>query len=189
MRHGTAAILANSSECGWGGHYPEGSRRCVDTFVAAWNGSLREAFLEGAQAFLAHRTPLPEDDIVGGPHLCATAVVIERYRLTCAWIGGIHAVVLHEGRVRSRNQVHSIANKLAADGLLSPEEADQHPYSRVLYRSISYGLSVEPDIEHWTLPKHGRLLLVSRPDEGQAIPGVRPDAEPLPCEGLVVHDW
>jgi protein phosphatase len=64
------------------------------------------------------------------------AMVIRRGELTVANVGDSRAYLLRDGAIRQITQDHSLVAGLLADGIISPEEAANHPQRNVILYSL-----------------------------------------------------
>jgi serine/threonine protein phosphatase PrpC len=83
---------------------------------------------------------------------------------TNAWIGHIgdsRAYLVRAGRMQCLTIDHSAAQVLLSRNLITPEEAQHHPDSTVLTRSLGHQPEVEIDIEELPLASGDTLLLCS----------------------------
>jgi serine/threonine protein phosphatase PrpC len=83
---------------------------------------------------------------------------------TNAWIGHIgdsRAYLVRAGHLQCLTTDHSAAQVLLSRNLISPEEAQHHPDSAVLTRSLGHQPEVEIDIEELPLASGDTLLLCS----------------------------
>jgi serine/threonine protein phosphatase PrpC len=92
------------------------------------------------------------------------AVVQQRAEGICAWIGHIgdsRAYLIRAGRLYRFTIDHSAVQALLSRNLITPEEAENHPDSSVLTRSLGHQPEVEIDIEQHPLAIGDTLLLCS----------------------------
>jgi PPM family protein phosphatase len=92
------------------------------------------------------------------------AVVQQRAAGTCAWIGHIgdsRAYLVRAGRLHRLTTDHSAVQALLSRNLITPEDAQNHPDSSVLTRSLGHQPEVEIDIEQHPLAIGDTLLLCS----------------------------
>jgi serine/threonine protein phosphatase PrpC len=92
------------------------------------------------------------------------AVVQHQADETCAWIGHIgdsRAYLVRAGRLHRLTTDHTAVQALLSRNLITPEEAQNHPDSSVLSRSLGHQPEVEIDIEQHPLAIGDTLLLCS----------------------------
>jgi len=124
--------------------------------------------LRGAAA-RANAQIIAAASVPGSPfhHMGSTvvvAVVQQRADGISAWIGHIgdsRAYLLRAGRLYRLTTDHSAVQALLSRGLITPEEAKNHPDSSVLTRSLGHQPEVEIDIEQHPLALGDTLLLCS----------------------------
>lgn len=83
---------------------------------------------------------------------------------TQAWIGNVgdsRAYLVRAGRMHRLTTDHSAVQSLLSRDLITPEEAQHHPDSLMLTRSLGRKPEVEIDIEHHPLAAGDTLLLCS----------------------------
>lgn len=98
---------------------------------------------------------------VQGAGTTLTLVLIIEQEMTLAHIGDSRAYLWTPQAFRQLTTDHSLVARSIAEGVLDPQEADDHPQKNILYRAI--GQNSEPEIEltHLTLPMSGAVLLCS----------------------------
>jgi protein phosphatase len=157
------------------GGYPAGataSRMAVEHLYAhlaalprefpAGNAIRAAASLANEKIFAAAKTP-------GAPHqgmgsTVVLALVQEGADGTHAWIGHVgdsRAYLVRAGRMHRLTTDHSAVQNLLSHDLITKEEAQHHPDSKVLTRSLGLQPEVEIDIEQHPLAVGDTLLLCS----------------------------
>jgi serine/threonine protein phosphatase PrpC len=92
------------------------------------------------------------------------AVLQQRAAGICAWIGHVgdsRAYLVRAGRLHRLTTDHSAVQALLSRNMITPEEAQNHPDSSVLTRSLGNQPEVEIDIEQLPLVLGDTLLLCS----------------------------
>lgn len=169
--HGSLAAVAD----GVGGQMKgaEASRFCLSLLLREWGAFLHKESSpdpETVRTFLAEAAErinravfqraidqkLPE-------HMCTTLALV--------MFAGKSAVLLHAGdsriyrlredRMERLTRDHTFVNDLVSAGLLNGEEAESHPYSHVLSRSIGASETLEPDVQICDHQPGDRFLLCS----------------------------
>jgi serine/threonine protein phosphatase PrpC len=88
-------------------------------------------------------------------------LIIDANQVVVSHVGDSRAYLLRDGRLQALTRDHTIVEELAERGLLTPEEAERHPYKNVLSRN----LGAKPEAKVDTLTLHlkpgDRLLLCS----------------------------
>ncbi len=80
-------------------------------------------------------------------------------RAVVANVGDSRAYLLHEGRLEPITRDHSWVAEHLADGMLTPEQAADHPNRNILTRNLGLRPLVEPDVRSWEFADGDRLLL------------------------------
>ncbi len=80
-------------------------------------------------------------------------------RAVVANVGDSRAYLLHEGRLEPITRDHSWVAEHLADGMLTPEQAADHPNRNILTRNLGLRAVVEPDVRTWEFADGDRLLL------------------------------
>jgi protein phosphatase len=87
------------------------------------------------------------------------AMVIRRDELTVANVGDSRAYLLRDGEIQQITQDHSLVAGLLADGIITPEEAVNHPQRNVILYSLG-SAPHEPRIDIFRLKlRPGDLVL------------------------------
>lgn len=93
-----------------------------------------------------HEHPEATDE---GTGTTLTGVYLERFEDSWRWIslniGDSRVYLEREGRLIQVTTDHSVVQELITQGKISPEEADQHPYSNVITRAVGANELVSPD--------------------------------------------
>jgi protein phosphatase len=125
--------------------------------------AIREATARTNEKILA-ATKAPD-----APYACMGSTVVlaliqQEAAGTNAWIshiGDSRAYLVRAGRMQCLTIDHSAAQVLLSRNLITPEEAQHHPDSTVLTRSLGHQPEVEIDIEELPLASGDTLLLCS----------------------------
>lgn len=98
-----------------------------------------------------------------GTTLTAAAVVAdsEAPHVFVANVGDSRTYLLREGELRQITVDHSYVQELVHEGVLTPEEARQHPRRNIVTRAL--GIDSRVDVDSWTIPllPRDRFLLCS----------------------------
>ena len=92
-----------------------------------------------------------------GTTLCAALIVDDTAHI--ANVGDSRAYWIENGYISQITEDHSLVAKLVADGMLTKEEARNHPQSNMLYRSVGNDEMIKVDTFQVALKKGGSLLL------------------------------
>ena len=90
-----------------------------------------------------------------------TALVIKDGTGCIAHIGDSRAYVLRQGTLQQITQDHTLVNALVARGILSPEEAKNHPQKNIIVKALGTQPHVDPDIYHIQVVEKDSILLCS----------------------------
>lgn len=103
------------------------------------------------------------DPRIKGMGTTAVAVAMEGDRAWCAWVGDSRIYHLREGRMHQISEDHTAVAELMRQGLLTPEQARNHPDRNVLIRALGTRSGVEVDVTRHplALATGDRMLLCS----------------------------
>lgn len=82
-------------------------------------------------------------------------------RVVIAHVGDSRAYLLRQGRLQALTRDHTIVEELVERGVLSPEDAERHPYKNVLSRNLGAKPETKVDTLELELRPGDRLLLCS----------------------------
>lgn len=117
--------------------------------------SLRRAIVEANAEILRQA----QDPAHAGMGTTVVAAVVRGEEMMVAHVGDSRAYLWRGGRLHPLTADHTwVAERLAA-GILTPEEAANHPMRHVLTRSLGSAPDVEADAAHYSLLPGDRLLL------------------------------
>lgn len=92
---------------------------------------------------------------------CVACLMPDPSHALIGHVGDSRAYLLRGGRLQMLTRDHTIVEELVDRGLLSPEEADRHPYKNVLSRNLGARAETRVDIVEIELRPGDRLLLCS----------------------------
>jgi len=96
----------------------------------------------------------------GGTTLTAALVIGDQ--VTLSHVGDSRAYFVHsDGRMEVLTQDHSLVRRLQDLGQIDAKEAFVHPQRNVLYRALGQSEPFRPDMNTYTLPRNGYLMLCS----------------------------
>ncbi len=96
----------------------------------------------------------------GGTTLTAALIIGDR--VTLSHVGDSRAYFIYpDGRIEAMTQDHSLVRRLQDLGQIDEKEASIHPQRNVLYRALGQSEPFRPDINTYTLPNAGYLLICS----------------------------
>lgn len=136
---------------GMGGHRDGGraSQMLVEALAALPRPPLLGAVAEGVRAALTevNRRLVKEAEAEGGDVIGSTIVTLIARGDHCGllWVGDSRAYRLRDGVISRLTRDHTQVQVLVDQGVLTPEQAEHHPYSNVLSRAIGAEDAVEID--------------------------------------------
>ena len=104
--------------------------------------SLMRAFADAAAVVFRHGQETP-----GHAGMATTGVVLvgADEGVFVAHAGDSRAYLLREGKVFRLTEDHTVAKQMVREGMMSPEDAANHPYGSALARAIGQSAHIEPD--------------------------------------------
>lgn len=105
-------------------------------------------------------------------------------------VGDSRAYLVHDGQARQLTQDHSLINDYISQGLLSEEEANQHPLKHVITRALGSVRQIDVDLQRLTLKPGDTVLLCSDGlsnlvGESEIAESIRTDSLETACRRLV----
>ncbi len=88
-------------------------------------------------------------------------LVLDPTRAVVAHVGDSRAYLLRNGRIQMLTRDHTIVEELVDRGLLTPDEAERHPYKNVLSRNLGAKPDAKVDVSEVELKPGDRLMLCS----------------------------
>lgn len=88
-------------------------------------------------------------------------LVIDTKHIVVGHVGDSRAYLLRGGRLQALTRDHTIVEELVDRGLLTPEEAERHPYKNVLSRNLGARAETRVDLVELELKPGDRVLLCS----------------------------
>jgi len=97
---------------------------------------------------------------IGSELMGSTVVVAACHgtQCTCLWVGDSRLYVQRQGELYQISKDHSVVQGLIDDGLLSQEQADNHPQSHVITRAV--GVHDELELSKVTFDLHSEDVLL-----------------------------
>lgn len=92
---------------------------------------------------------------------CVACLMVDPSHVLVGHVGDSRAYLLRGGRLQTLTRDHTIVEELVDRGLLSPEDAERHPYKNVLSRNLGARAEARVDIVEVELKPGDRLLLCS----------------------------
>lgn len=92
---------------------------------------------------------------------CVAALMVDPTHVLIGHVGDSRAYLLRGGRLQMLTRDHTIVEELVDRGLLSPEDAERHPYKNVLSRNLGARAETRVDIVEVEIKPGDRVLLCS----------------------------
>jgi serine/threonine protein phosphatase PrpC len=119
---------------------------------------LKQIVLQANQAILSMRNQSSEHTNMGST---LTAALIHNQQAIVVNVGDSRTYLMREGHLSQVTSDHSLVARLAAQGVISPQEIYTHEQRSVIYRSLGDRGNVEIDLFEIDLQAGDRLLLCS----------------------------
>jgi len=181
---GSLAIVAD----GMGGHQAgdRASQLAADTIAKAYYAgsarsareNLKQAFLEANKAIFREASMTPG---LAGMGTTATVLALFEDSVCFAHVGDSRLYLLRDERLEQLSEDHTLVMAMLRDGLITPEQARNHPDRHVITRAIGSHSSVEVMVSDREMPlrendtfilcSDGLHDLVPPPDIRQALEG------------------
>lgn len=175
-RHGTGGrLLVLADGMGGRGGGANASRICVDAFAEYFRRSgtprerLVECFEDANRQILEHAST---DEKLQGMGTTGVALLFADEGSLVAWVGDSRAYRWRAGVLEPLTQDHSLVQEWVRSGVLSPEEAANHPRRNELMRAVGISAELEADVASIDLLWGDRFLLCS-----DGLSGVVPHEE------------
>jgi protein phosphatase len=88
------------------------------------------------------------------------AAIARGAKLTLAWLGDSRAYLIRQGVMRQLTKDHTWLNMALAGGIVTPEEAEKHPWKDVLTKAVG-SKDASPEVVEATLQSGDLILLCS----------------------------
>ncbi|HUH01590.1 MAG TPA: PP2C family serine/threonine-protein phosphatase [Kofleriaceae bacterium] len=88
-------------------------------------------------------------------------LMVDDSHAVLAHVGDSRAYLMREGRMQLLTRDHTVVAELIANGAISPDEANHHPYKSVLSRNLGAKPEARPDLLDIALQPGDRVLLCS----------------------------
>ena len=93
-----------------------------------------------------------KDESLSGMGTTLTVIWEDENRVLLGHVGDSRAYLLRDGKLRQISQDHSMVGEMLRDGLITPEQARNHPYRNIITRALGSGEDVDVDVT--VLDKH-----------------------------------
>jgi protein phosphatase len=107
-----------------------------------------------------HHTAANDPQCRGIATTC-TALVIQGNAGIFGHVGDSRAYLFRTGELHQITRDHSLVNSLAQNGLLSAEDAKDHPRQNVFLKALGNLPDINPDVYEINIAKDGSFLLCS----------------------------
>jgi serine/threonine protein phosphatase PrpC len=159
----------------------EAAQTTVDGFVGYLNAhgnlSLTDALQQAVRSISADlQQRSAANKGLHGMGSTVVLCVVNGDHLTYAHAGDSRAYLMRNHKLTQLTRDHSVMERLVSGGVLTPEQAREHPDASVLTRAIGSGSDISLDIAEMTLQPDDALLLCSdglwgyaKPEEVEAV--------------------
>lgn len=166
-RLGRVAVVADGMGGSEGGQYA--SRIAVQAVVETYSeaGSEEDPQQRLIRAFSEANARVQqnalENPVLHGMGTTLSAFAVVGNKLYYAHVGDSRLYLLHEGTLRQLTHDHSLVARLVENGVVRPEDAENHPQKHVLIAAVGVSDSIQPDVplQPLTLDRGDGLLLCS----------------------------
>lgn len=147
VRKGRLAIVAD----GMGGYEggQEASRIAVETVKQTYSGDPSDPqSLLNAGILTAHQQILQyasEHPALSGMGTTCTAIAVIGAHLHYAHVGDSRLYLIRGGKISRITRDHSYVNRLVETGLISSQEAENHPHRNILTAAVGAGTEINPE--------------------------------------------
>lgn len=155
QRAGCLAIIADGmGGCEGGQHASRIAVETVKNFYSESNLEDPQQRLNGAFAEAHRQVRLKAEQvpILRGMGTTLTAFAVVNERLYYAHVGDSRLYLLKRGTLTQLTHDHSLVAQLVANGMVAPEEAENHPQKHVLTAAIGVSERSQPDAPSEPLP-------------------------------------
>lgn len=118
------------------------SRRVAESDASAPLETLHKAFIESSEAI--YQRSVTDDQLQGMSTTCACVWIIDD-RLYIAAVGDSRIYLLRDGRIQQLTTDHTWVQEAIEQGVLTREQARQHPNAHVIRRHLGAQQPSEPD--------------------------------------------
>lgn len=130
-------------------------------FLAGRNESVGESIHELMESGIREAQRSVLRNAPGGGTTITAALAIGD-QVTISHVGDSRAYfIFADGRIEAITQDHSLVRRLQDLGQIDEKEASTHPQRNVLYRALGQSEPFRPDINTYTMPRSGYLLICS----------------------------
>lgn len=163
-RLGLYAVLDGMGGANAGDVASQMARDAIREYVTARRGSVPARQLLEAAIHAGSTTVFTAAQAQRERHGMGTTVVaclIDGATVVIGHVGDSRAYLLRGGRLQAMTRDHTIVEELVDRGLLTPDEAERHPYKNVLSRNLGARPETRVDVVEVELAPGDRLMLCS----------------------------
>nr|HEX4316527.1 PP2C family serine/threonine-protein phosphatase [Kofleriaceae bacterium] len=141
------------------------ARAAIIEFVAAHGDDMppkqlvEQAIQHGCAA--VHRAAQERTEHNGMGTTCVACLLVDAQHAIVAHVGDSRAYLHRNGRLQILTRDHTIVEELVDRGMLSPDEAERHPYKNVLSRNLGARVDTRVDLLELELKAGDRVMLCS----------------------------
>lgn len=163
--YGLYAVLDGMGGANAGDVASQMARDAIREFVIARRGGaparqlLEAAIQAGSSAVFAASQANRERHGMGTT--VVACLLVDQNHLVVGHVGDSRAYLLRQGRLQALTRDHTIVEELVDRGLLTPDEAERHPYKNVLSRNLGARPETRVDIVDVELVPGDRVMLCS----------------------------
>ncbi|MCS7162961.1 MAG: LysM peptidoglycan-binding domain-containing protein [Bacteroidia bacterium] len=121
--------------------------------------ALEAAIQEAHKAICAYAQTTPSLTAIGTT--IAVALITSHRRLYCAHVGDSRIYLYYKGEFSCLTEDDSLVQQLLAAGVLTPQQALQHPQRHLLTQSLGLGQNPRPHLKVHSLPSASLVLICS----------------------------
>jgi len=164
-RHGLYAVLDGMGGANAGDIASQMARDAIRDYVLQRRGNaparqLLEAAIQAGSAAVFQAAQANRERHGMGTTVVACLVVDPKH-VVVGHVGDSRAYLLRQGRLQALTRDHTIVEELVDRGLLTPDEAERHPYKNVLSRNLGARPETRVDILDLELMPGDRVMLCS----------------------------
>lgn len=164
-KYGLYSVLDGMGGANAGDIASQMARDAIRDYVIARRGNaparqLLEAAIQAGSAAVFQASQANRERHGMGTTVVACLVVDQKH-LVVGHVGDSRAYLLRQGRLQALTRDHTIVEELVDRGLLTPDEAERHPYKNVLSRNLGARPETRVDIVDVELIPGDRVMLCS----------------------------
>lgn len=102
-----------------------------------------------------------KDQVLSGMGTTLTVLWEKEEEIILGHIGDSRAYRMHNGRIEQLSMDHSVVGEMVREGVLTEEQAMQHPYRNVITQAVGTSETLNPDIKIIDKQKGDKYILCS----------------------------